>query len=120
MAASQAASSLAALAASEGTLDEAAYMEASFPQISDVSHVSISVSTAKREPYAHHLSYGNGRFKDRVSCLTFREVEATVEVRREFTTPLGALFFSFLNTEGYRIVERSVALKDETVSSGNW
>lgn len=120
MAASQAAGALASLAASQETMDVKTCLETSFPQISDVANVTVETSPAERKRYLHRLSYGNGEFKDRISLLTFRKIEVRVEVNRDFITPIGILISPLLGTEGYCIEGRGVALKDETVPSGDW
>lgn len=120
MAASQAANALAALAASQERLDPEACLEASFPQISDAARVAVEISPAKKKSYLHRLSYGDGEFKDRASLLTFRKIEVSVEVSRDFATPIGALISPLLGTEGYRVEGHGIALKDETVQSGSW
>lgn len=120
MAASQAAGSIASLAAERGGIDEESFLAASFPHISEVADARVSISPATRKNYSHHLSYGDGLFKDRDSTLTYRTVEATVTVAREFVTPMGSLFSTFLGTEGYRVEGKGVAVKDESALSGDW
>lgn len=99
--------------------DLSAQLAAHYPAISSVSSVRLDKSALQQVSYTHYLNTEDNGHVGRRSKVSYRDIEVTITVRRDFVFAVEGLLGPSASA-GYEITKSATSYTDHTISSGAW